>query len=133
METKRILIVDDSKTMVKINENILKQLGITSIDYAYDGAEGLKLFKEKMSNFDEKYDLILSDINMPILNGFELVEKIRQIDRNVGIFMITTEGGRDEVIKALRLGANNYLVKPIDKEALKSKIINYFTPTEKKN
>ena len=118
--TKKILIVDDSKTMVRINDNICKQVGIVDIDWAYNGLEALELMKFK------KYDLILSDINIPVCNGFELVQSIRQSGNKVGIFMITTEGGREEVVKALRMGANNYLVKPIDKEVLKSKIVDFF-------
>ena len=118
--TKKILIVDDSKTMVRINDNICKQVGIVDIDWAYNGLEALELIKVK------KYDLILSDINMSSMNGFELVQSIRQSGNKVGIFMITTEGGRDEVVRALRMGANNYLVKPIDKEVLKSKIVDFF-------
>ena len=118
--TKKILIVDDSKTMVRINDNICKQVGIVDIDWAYNGLEALELIKVK------KYDLILSDINIPSMNGFELAQSIRQSGNKVGIFMITTEGGRDEVVRALRMGANNYLVKPIDKEVLKSKIVDFF-------
>ena len=118
--TKKILIVDDSKTMVRINDNICKQVGIVDIDWAYNGLEALELIKVK------KYDLILSDINISLCNGFELVQSIRQSGNKVGIFMITTEGGRDEVVRALRMGANNYLVKPIDKEVLKSKIVDFF-------
>ena len=106
--------------MVRINDNICKQVGIVDIDWAYNGLEALELIKVK------KYDLILSDINMSSMNGFELVQSIRQSGNKVGIFMITTEGGRDEVVRALRMGANNYLVKPIDKEVLKSKIVDFF-------
>ena len=125
MTSKKILIVDDSKTMVKINDNIIKQLGITDITHAFDGAEGLAKYKEAYKS--EPFDLILSDINMPIMNGFELLKAIREVDKNVGIFMITTEGGREEVIKALRSGANNYIIKPIDKEVLKNKITEFFS------
>lgn len=120
MENKKVLIVDDSKTMVRISDNIVKQLGISNVDWAFNGKEALDLMKLK------KYDLILSDINMAPMNGFELVEAIRSTGNKVGIFMITTEGGREEVIRALRLGANNYLVKPIDKDTLKQKITDYF-------
>ena len=125
MQDKKVLIVDDSKTMVRIIENIVKQLGITDTDCAYNGKEALDLMKLK------KYDLVLSDINMGIMNGYELVENIRSSGNKVGIFMITTEGGREEVILALRLGANNYLVKPIDKDVLKDKITLFFKPASK--
>ena len=125
MQDKKVLIVDDSKTMVRIIENIVKQLGITDTSIAFNGKEALELMKLK------KFDLVLSDVNMPSMNGFELVESIRQSGSKVGIFMITTEGGREEVIRALRLGANNYLVKPIDKDVLKDKITLFFKPASK--
>lgn len=125
MQDKKVLIVDDSKTMVRIIENIVKQLGITDTSIAFNGKEALELMKLK------KFDLVLSDINMSLINGFELVENIRSSGNKVGIFMITTEGGREEVIKALRLGANNYLVKPIDKDVLKDKITLFFKPASK--
>ena len=125
MQDKKVLIVDDSKTMVRIIENIVKQLGITDTSIAFNGKEALELMKLK------KFDLVLSDVNMRSMNGFELVESIRQSGNKVGIFMITTEGGREEVIKALRLGANNYLVKPIDKDVLKDKITLFFKPATK--
>ena len=125
MQDKKVLIVDDSKTMVRIIENIVKQLGITDTSIAFNGKEALELMKLK------KFDLVISDINMSLINDFELVESIRQSENKVGIFMITTEGGREEVIKALRLGANNYLVKPIDKDVLKDKITLFFKPASK--
>jgi len=116
------LIVDDSKTICRINSMILKDIGINDVDIAYDGAEGVQLAKNK------HYDLILSDINMPIMTGFGLVENIRKFKtkEETIIFMVTTEGGREEVIKALRLGANNYIVKPVVKENIIEKIKTFF-------
>ena len=71
----------------------VSKLVSVDIDWAYNGLEALELIKVK------KYDLILSDINMSLCNGFELVQSIRQSGNKVGIFMITTEGGRDEELK----------------------------------
>jgi len=120
--SKKILIIDDSKTMCKINENVCKQAGYTNIDIAFDGQEGMDKIKEK------HYDLVLCDINMPVMNGFEFIIAARKLKSKTetGIFMVTTEGGKEEVIKALKLGANNYLIKPIDKENLIEKIKTFF-------
>lgn len=115
----KVLIVDDSKTMIKINENVCKGLGIKEIYTAENGFDGFTIFNE-----NKDIDLILLDINMPIMNGYEMLEKVRHISKDVKIFMCTTEGGKEEVIKALRLGANNYIVKPIKREVLEEKIRN---------
>jgi len=118
----KALIVDDSKTICRINKQILLSVGISDIEIEYDGKAGLDNFKKN------DYNLVLSDINMPIMDGFELVEKIRKIKNKeeCPVFMITTEGGRGEVIKALRLGANNYLVKPLQKESLIEKLHSFY-------
>jgi two-component system, chemotaxis family, chemotaxis protein CheY len=117
MKVKNVLIVDDSKIILKINSNLCKEIGIENIFTAEDGKKGLELFKNTPN-----IDLVLTDINMPVMNGFELLEEIRKIDKNVKIFMCTTEGGREEVVKALRIGANNYIVKPVSREVLQNKI-----------
>lgn len=113
-----VLVVDDSKTICRINKMIVTQMGVNNCDTAEDGSVGLKLF---MKN---DYDLVLSDINMPVMNGFEFVAEIRKRKSKdeCPVFMITTEGGKQEVLRALKLGANNYLVKPLDKDNLIQKI-----------
>ncbi len=113
----KILVVDDSSTMRRIVSNVIKQLGVTNIDEAADGAIAWKLFQE-----NNDYDVILSDINMPNMDGFEFVEKVRGLNKTVFIAMITTEGGKAEVIRALKLGANQYIVKPFGADILKDKL-----------
>ncbi len=116
--SKKILIVDDSMTMVRIVSNVVKQLGFTSdnIITANDGEEGFKKFQEN------DIDIVLSDINMPVMDGYGMIKQIREIDKKVTIFFITTEGGRESVIKGLRMGVNNYIVKPFDAPTLKKKL-----------
>ncbi len=116
----KILIVDDSSTMRRIIGNVVMQLGFTkdSFDEAEDGVKAWKLLSES------RYDVILTDWNMPNMNGLELVKKVRSegIHQKTPIIMITTEGGKGEVITALKAGVNNYIVKPFNAEVLKEKL-----------
>jgi len=115
----RILIVDDSSTMRRIIGNVVQQLGVAKEDFdeAEDGVVAWKLFKEK-----NNYDVVLTDWNMPNMNGLELVKTIRKENKTIPIVMITTEGGKGEVITALKAGVNNYIVKPFSAEVLKEKL-----------
>ena len=115
----RILIVDDSSTMRRIIGNVVQQLGISKEDFdeAEDGVVAWKLFQEK-----NNYDVVLTDWNMPNMNGLDLVKHIRTADKKVPIVMITTEGGKGEVITALKAGENNYIVKPFSADILKEKL-----------
>lgn len=116
----RILIVDDSSTMRRIIGNVVMQLGFGKEDFdeAEDGVKAWKLLSEG------KYDVILTDWNMPNMNGLELVKKVRAEGNHqkTPIIMITTEGGKGEVIAALKAGVNNYIVKPFSAEILKEKL-----------
>lgn len=116
----KILIVDDSSTMRRIIGNVVMQLGFTkdSFDEAEDGLKAWKLLSEA------HYDVILTDWNMPNMNGLELVKKVRSegTHQKTPIIMITTEGGKGEVITALKAGVNNYIVKPFNAEVLKEKL-----------
>lgn len=115
----RILIVDDSSTMRRIIGNVVQQLGVAKEDFdeAEDGVVAWKLFQEK-----NNYDVVLTDWNMPNMNGLELVQTIRAKNKTIPIVMITTEGGKGEVITALKAGVNNYIVKPFSADILKEKL-----------
>lgn len=116
----KILIVDDSSTMRRIIGNVVMQLGFAkdNFDEAEDGVKAWKLLSES------HYDVILTDWNMPNMNGLELVKKVRSegTHQKTPIIMITTEGGKSEVITALKAGVNNYIVKPFNAEVLKEKL-----------
>jgi len=112
----KVLVVDDSSTMVRIISNTLKRIGVEDIVTAADGQEGFDKYNE------EKPDLVMTDWNMPNMNGLELVKAIRKIDDETPIVMITTEGGKAEVITALKAGVNNYIVKPFTPQVLKEKL-----------
>ena len=105
MEKLTILIVDDDKTTTSILNHMLYTY-TDNILTASDGLEGLELFQECHP------DIILSDINMPRMNGLEMVEQIRKIDENVKIAIFTDFEKRDILIKAIELGVNQFLSKP---------------------
>lgn len=115
-----VLIVDDSKTIQRIVANVVKQvLPDANILIGNDGREAFSLFRK-----NEEIDFILTDWNMPNVSGLEFVKQVRENNKNIPIIMITTEGGKNEVITALRAGVNNYIVKPFGAEILKEKLAN---------
>ncbi|NOQ52172.1 MAG: response regulator [Desulfuromonadaceae bacterium] len=109
METARVLVVDDSPTMRQLIVFALRRIPGLQIDEAGDGVAALK----KLAS--ESYSLLLTDINMPIMDGLKLVSLIRNDSQynTVPIVVITTEGAAQDRDKALALGANEYLAKPI--------------------
>ncbi|WP_027714318.1 response regulator [Desulfuromonas sp. TF] len=109
MSTFKVLIVEDSPTMRQLIVFALKRLRGLNIVEANDGVDGLK----KLSS--EKFDLIFTDINMPIMDGLKLVSLVRNDPnyKNVPIVIITTEGATEDRDRALALGANDYITKPI--------------------
>lgn len=115
----RLLVVDDSSTMRRIIRNTLERLGHTDVVEAEHGVEAW----EKLS-IDESIKVVITDWNMPEMNGLDLVKKIRAEKKyeDMPIIMVTTEGGKAEVITALKAGVNNYIVKPFTPQVLKEKL-----------
>ncbi|MDW7643499.1 MAG: response regulator [Desulfuromonadales bacterium] len=109
MSTYKVLVVEDSPTMRQLIVFALKRMRGLSIVEASDGVDGLK----KLSV--EKFDLIFTDINMPIMDGLKLVSLVRNDPsyKSVPIVIITTEGAHEDRERALALGANEYITKPI--------------------
>lgn len=123
MIDKTVLFVDDSPTMRRIIMNLLNGIGFKEIIEAQNGTEALEKLNEK------NVDLILTDWNMPEMSGEELVKKVRSDEqyKNVPILMITTRGMKEDVINAIKLGVNGYVVKPFTQEILKSKISEFLS------
>ena len=109
MPEYKILIIEDSPTMRQLIAFALKRLPGVRIVEANDGVDGLK----KLSS--DKFDLILTDINMPVMDGLKLVSLVRNDAnyRTTPIVVITTEGAQEDRDRALALGANDYITKPI--------------------
>ena len=115
----RLLVVDDSSTMRRIIKNTLEKLGHPDVIEAEHGVEAW----DKLSA-DDTIKVVITDWNMPEMNGLDLVKKIRAEQKYVDmpIIMVTTEGGKAEVITALKAGVNNYIVKPFTPQVLKEKL-----------
>ena len=109
MDTRRILIVEDSPTMRQLLVFALRRLKNVDIVEAQDGMDGLR----KVSN--DHFDLALIDINMPVMDGLKLISLMRGEEslKDIPIVVITTEGAAEDRERALKLGANEYLTKPI--------------------
>jgi two-component system chemotaxis response regulator CheY len=113
-----VLIVDDSSTMRKIISRSLRQAGLAVDDIyeAGDGIEGLSVLGSK------SVDLVLSDINMPNMDGLEFIRQVRGNGNNVPIVMITTEGGEDIINEAISSGASSSIKKPFTPDQLNEKL-----------
>ncbi len=115
-----VLIVDDSAAIRKILQRVLRQtdLPLGDIKEAGDGTEAVEILKER------SFGLILSDINMPQMDGLQLLAKIRDMPhlKGVPVIMITTEGGQGKVMEAVQLGAAGYVRKPFTADQIKEKL-----------
>ncbi len=121
----RFLVVEDSPTMRQLITFSLKRIPNAKIVEASDGVDALKKLKE------DRFDLIVSDINMPLMDGLKLVSMIRSDPsyRSTPIVIVTTEGSQTDREKGLALGANAYLSKPIQTNEL-LKIVRELLKTE---
>jgi two-component system chemotaxis response regulator CheY len=115
-----ILIVDDSAAIRKILQRVLRQteLNLGEISEAGDGTEAVEILRNRA------FGLILSDINMPQMDGLQLLARIKEMDhlKNVPVIMITTEGGQGKVMEAVQLGAMGYVRKPFTADQIKEKL-----------
>jgi two-component system chemotaxis response regulator CheY len=119
----KALIVDDSAMMRKVVERALRQAGVnlTEVLQANNGAEALEMLREAATT-NTAFDLIFSDINMPVMDGLEFIEKRKQegLAPNVPVVMITTEGSTPMVMRALAAGAKGYICKPFTTDQVKA-------------
>jgi two-component system chemotaxis response regulator CheY len=121
MADVRALIVDDSSVMRKIVERSLRQAGLalTEVVEAGNGAEALGVLGER------KVDLILCDINMPVMDGLEFVKQLQTLDNSKAtpVVMITTEGSESHVVQALSYGARGYIRKPFTADQVREHVL----------
>ncbi|MDA7816626.1 response regulator [Sulfurimonas sp.] len=109
----RVLITDDSKTVRKIMRLQLEEMGHEVVAEASNGHDAMELY------FKYTPDLITMDIQMPDMNGLEASAKIRKVDKNVKIIMVTAHGQKDLVMSCLKNGIKYYMLKPITSDKLK--------------
>ena len=112
----KALVADDSGVMRKIIVRAATAAGITDVVEAVDGADAVQKFGE------EKFDLVLTDWNMPNKNGLEVIQDIRATGSQVPIIMVTTEGEKSNVLQAIQAGVSDYLTKPFEAAALVEKM-----------
>ena len=115
----KFLVVDDFSTMRRIVRGLLKEMGMNHADEAEDGAIALHMLK------NNKYDFVVSDINMPNMNGFELLKAIKADPdlKSLPVLMVTAEARKEDIVLAVQSGAAGYIVKPFTKATLEDKVI----------
>ena len=113
----KFLVIDDSPTMIRIIANTLERIGYKDIVKANDGAEAL-------SKFDPSIGFIITDWNMPKMNGLEFAQALRATPggESVPVLMVTTRSAREDIVRAMEAGINNYILKPFTAPVLKEKI-----------
>ena len=114
----KFLIVDDFSTMRRIVRGLLKEMGCNNADEAEDGAAALNMLKA------QKFDFVVSDINMPNMNGFDLLKAIKADDglKHIPVLMVTAEARKEDIVLAAQSGASGYIVKPFTKATLEEKV-----------
>ena len=114
----KFLIVDDFSTMRRIVRGLLKEMGCNNADEAEDGAVALNMLNTN------KYDFVVSDINMPNMNGFDLLKAIKAEDslKQIPVLMVTAEARKEDIVLAAQSGAAGYIVKPFTKATLEEKV-----------
>lgn len=117
-----VLVVDDASSMRHIVRNLLRELGIRHIREAENGQIALDKLKVK------KADFVVSDWNMPVMNGIDLLRAIRadQALRSTRVLMVTAEANQENIVEAVQAGVNNYIVKPFNAQTLQEKLNKIF-------
>ena len=115
----KFLIVDDFSTMRRIIRGLLKEMGCNNAEEAEDGVVALNMLRQG------KFDFVVSDINMPNMNGFELLKAIKSDDslKHLPVLMVTAEARKEDIVLAVQSGASGYIVKPFTKATLEDKVI----------
>jgi two-component system chemotaxis response regulator CheY len=118
----RFLVVDDFSTMRRIVRNLLKELGYTNVDEAEDGAMALNKLRS------EAYDFVVSDWNMPVMDGLTMLQEIRKdpLLSKLPVLMVTAEAKKENIVAAAQAGANGYVVKPFTAATLDEKLAKIF-------
>jgi len=114
----KFLVVDDFSTMRRIVRGLLKEMGCNYVEEAEDGQVALNMLK------GGKFDFVVSDINMPNMNGFDLLKAVKADDslKHLPVLMVTAEARKEDIVLAAQSGAAGYIVKPFTKATLEEKV-----------
>ena len=115
----KFLVVDDFSTMRRILRGLLKEIGCNNVDEAEDGVVALNMLRNL------KHDFVVSDINMPNMNGFELLKAVKADEalKHIPVLMVTAEARKEDIVLAAQSGASGYIVKPFTKATLEEKVL----------
>jgi two-component system chemotaxis response regulator CheY len=118
----KILVVDDMSTMRRIVRNIMKQLGFANVDEAENGQDALDKLRS------ESFGFVISDWNMPVMTGIDLLRAIRADEKlkAIPVLMVTAEAQKENLVEAIQAGVSNYIVKPFTAEVLQEKMNKIF-------
>ena len=118
----KILVVDDMSTMRRIVKNIMKQLGFANVEEAENGQEALVKLRA------EKFGFVISDWNMPVMTGIDMLRAIRADEKlkPIPVLMVTAEAQKENLVEAIQAGVSNYIVKPFTAEVLQEKMNKIF-------
>jgi two-component system chemotaxis response regulator CheY len=124
----KFLVVDDFSTMRRIIRNLLKELGFVNVDEAEDGVVALQKLR------GDKFDFIVSDWNMPNMDGLTLLQNIRADEalKKIPVLMVTAEAKKENIVAAAQAGASGYVVKPFTAVTLDEKLNKIFQNMESK-
>jgi two-component system chemotaxis response regulator CheY len=128
----KILVIDDMRTMRMVVKNTLMKLGYTKIEEAEDGEAGLTKLKEADLS-GEAFGLVLSDWNMPKMQGLELLKKVRSDAKLKGtpFLLITAESEQSQIMDAIKAGVDHYVTKPFTPETIKQKLLQVWEKKKK--
>ena len=117
-----VLVVDDAATMRRILKGLLHELGFKNMREAENGSTAIEELRRK------KADLVVSDWNMPVMNGLEMLKAIRADEglKSVPVLMVTAEAQKENILEAVKAGVNNYVVKPFNAKTLEEKLNKIF-------
>jgi len=118
----KVLVVDDFSTMRRIVKNLLRDLGFTNIQEADDGSTALPMLQSG------DFDFVVTDWNMPGMQGIDLLKAIRADDKlsHIPVLMVTAEAKKEQIVMAAQAGVNGYIVKPFTAATLKTKLDKIF-------
>lgn len=118
----KFLVVDDMSTMRRIVRSILKEIGFDNVEEAEDGVDGLNKLRSG------KFDFVISDWNMPNMDGLEMLKAIRADDtlKSLPVMLVTAEAKKENIIEAAKAGASGYVVKPFTAAVLEEKMNKIF-------
>ena len=124
--TMKFLVVDDFSTMRRIVRNLLKEIGYANTHEAEDGRIALTRLRA------ERFDFVVTDVNMPNVNGFELLRQIRADPalKSLPVLLVTAEAKKEDIVSAAQAGASGYIVKPFTKATLEDKVRKILAKTQ---